>query len=283
MTSVLSSYYPTVGDSWLAQTNRIFELATGSLPTNAVNDSISSFGGASYLLSYQQSNSTYSILNQQSEDIQVAILAMESAGKGLEMVKTRIGIMDGLAQVIQQNPDISDFQRSNINDQINYVLEEIYDLSQTQQFNEVSVLDGTLAEDGVYVEIVGDNGIDISTAFNSVDPEKLGLPRQGEAFVRPDNVQEFFQQLSNAETLVNNQLNDIVSYSKSLAESFEIVSDALYQSSLMDYSKFSAGIIGTVNSFSQTDNGLSLSMGNVVNTMRVDTYSYEKMMSLLAA
>src|SRR3989339_630158 len=139
MTDILSSYYPTVGDSWLAQTNRIYELVTGSLPISAVNDSISTYGGATYSYSYQQSSSTVSVLNQQAEDIQVAVLAMESAGKGLELVKTRLGIMDGLAQVIQSYPDISVFQRNNINEQINYVLDEIYQISQTQQFDGVNV------------------------------------------------------------------------------------------------------------------------------------------------
>lgn len=283
MTDILSSYYPTVGDSWLAQTNRIYELVTGSLPISAVNDSISTYGGATYDYSYQQSSSTVSILNQQAEDIQVAVLAMESAGKGLELVKTRLGIMDGLAQVIQSYPDISDFQRNNINEQINYVLDEIHQISQTQQFNGVNVLDGELASDGVYVQIIGDNSIDITSVFSSIDPEKLGLPMRGEAFVRPDNVEAFYQQLSNAETMINSQLSDIVSYSKSLSDSYEIVTEALAQSSMMEYSSFSAGIIGGINYFSQTDNGLVLSMGNIVNTMRVDNTYYERMMSLLAA
>lgn len=283
MTSILSSYYPTVGDSWLAQSTRVFELATGKLPTSTINDSINALGSSAYTFSFQQSNSTYAILNQQSEDIQVAVSAMETAGKGLELIKTRIGIMDGLAQVIQANPDIADYQRDNINEQINYVLDEIYEISQTYEFNGVPVLDGELAEDGVYVEIIADNSIDISTAFNPVDPESLGLPMQGEAFVRSSDVQDFFQQLSDAETQINNQLNDIVEYSKDLADSFEFVSDALYQSALMQYSSFSAGIVGTINSFSQTDNNLVLSMGNIVNTMRVNNNSYERMLDLLAA
>lgn len=275
-----NNYYGLIGDTWLAQTNRIYQLATGKMP-NDIDYNNMLGGSVVYSSSVGGTAPTVNALNQDLNDIQTALGAMESSASGLEDIETRINIVLGLASVIEENPNITDVQRRNINEQINNALYEINEIAETQGYNNVPVLDGSLEAEGVYLSLFGGNSIDISDAFSSATPEALGLPRQGEAYVTSDNASELYEKIDNALTAVYNQQDRISTYSDDLVSAFGEIKDAAVASYSSSYAI--TPIVNSLNpSTISSSNNLVLNMGNISGNLRIDNSYYERIMSLLA-
>lgn len=277
----VNPYYSTIGDSWLAQTNRIVELAIGRLPYDVSYEPLTLDGYLNYAFAYNNANNPLNILTQQSEDIQTAFNALNAAGTGLKQIDVRIDVLEGLAYTIQNDPDLTDTQIDSINEQINNTLQEINYIAKTQSYNNVPILDGEIEQMGVYVNIAGNNSIDITDAFNAATPEDLGLPRQGEAYVIPDNAVDFLEQVNNARSQVNKQLDKLNLYSESLVSSLETVRQALYAGSLASLNNPYGGIPGTMNNYNYVGNNLYLTLGAVSNNVMFNNDFYDHLQALL--
>ena len=276
-----SRYYAVSGDSWLSQTNRILELATGSLPGNIDYENVMLPGKTTFSFSYQPQNMTLSTLQRQAEDIQLATSLMETAYSGLEQINTRINIMENLAKVIEDYPDMTDVQIKNINSQINYALDEIYQIAQDQKYENIGVLDGILEDIGIYLDLVGDNSINITGAFAEATPEALGLPRQGEAYVRSDNVEIFYEQLNDAQIQVQSQMAEIEIYGESLLNALGDVSSAMWAGSMAELSNPNMTVLSSANAFSLNNDNMYLTLGNVSSNIMFDSKYYDRMLALL--
>lgn len=275
-----NSYLSVIGDSWLAQTNRIYQLATGRLPYDSKYNNIID-GAVSFTPGANPSTITIQTLFKQSQDIQTAVNAMDSAYKGLEQVQTRIEIISDVATVIGENPDLTESQLQNLNNQINYALEEIYEISKTQSYDNTPLLDGMIQTEGYYLNIAGNKSIDITDAFNSVAPENLGLPRQGEAYVTSTNLSDLYDSLSNAYNSIEAQKNRIVGYQDHLSTAFEDLRTTILSasSSLGEFSMVS--LLTTPTTPRNINNDLFLTMSNIGNNILINNSDYESIIKLL--
>jgi prefoldin subunit 5 len=274
-----SSYYAIMGDSYLAQSTRVYQLVTGQMPSD-IDYSRLSDGYFVYSFSENSYNQTVNTLYQEADAIQTALGAMNEAGDGLERVKTRVEIIGGLASMIKTDASITDIQRAEINTQINNTLEEIQFIAQNQAFDGTPVLNGELQSDGVYLNLVGNNSIDITDAFNNVYPESLGLPHPGEAYVRSDNADSILENVGNALNILDNQTARISNYVEDLEKSFGDIKSAIYSTSVFETMNQMVSMFPS-NEASYMNGDLYLTMGNIVHNISIDNSYYERIMGLL--
>ena len=273
----------TTGDSLLAQNSRIYQLVTGKLPPNIPTKNLSN-GAITYPSSPSNVNNTSASLYGDAEDIQNSIGALKEARQGLEMVMTRINVISELAAVIDKYPDMSYTQRTNINDQINFALNEIDDIGKTQKFSDTYLLDGTIEQNGAIVKLTNRETIDLTEAFKEVSPEKLGLPRQGEAFVRSDNLDGFYEQLSKAVENVQKRVDTIDSLESTLFDQFEIIKNTIYdtQNSIEKNNVFTpSNALGSNFSSLKYGGDLYLTMGGIQSSIMKDNDFYQRILTLL--
>jgi flagellin-like hook-associated protein FlgL len=275
----INSYYSIMGDSYLAQTNRIFKLVTGKLPNDYNYDRIMD-GSFIYHANETTMAGTVNMLYRQLQEVQSALGAMEQAYEGLEMVSTRLNIIDGLAEYYQENPDITDVKRENINEQINYTLAEIQNLASSTRYNNVPLLDGQLETAGLYLNLVGNNSIDITDAFRSVIPEDIGLPYPGEVYLYEDNVEDLREMVVDAQNRIDTQYNDINQYKEHLEKAFENIGAAVYSTTVFQTLNTISNLF-PYNESETINNSLFLTMGNISQSVRVDNTYYERIMGLL--
>ncbi|MEW5820766.1 MAG: hypothetical protein AB1782_11285 [Cyanobacteriota bacterium] len=276
------AYTSLIGNTWLATANRISQLVTGSIPIESAYNEPLVGGSVSFSFAYSSSNLTVNDLQRQVEDIQTGFSAMNASGTALNLISTRIDIMDGLAQQIKNNPDLTDNQINNINSQINFSLQEIYEIAQTYTYNGVPVLSGEIESLGVYIELTNNMSIDITKAFSSANPEDLGLPRQGEAYVNSSNVNDFLDQVSDARNTVENQISLIDSYSTDLYDALNVINDAIYDSNLFSLSTTSIPYSpGITKPYGYLNEDLYLTYNAISNNIIENNYYVDTILGLV--
>lgn len=275
------SYYSTFGNSTTAQYSRIYQLMTGKTPTDLNYDKM--YLSTMYITTTSQAaNTDVQKLYEQAEDIQFCVSAMTSAYKGLDEIKARIGVIDGLVDSVKEDPDMDYVTRYNINTQINYTLYEIEEIAQNRNFEKIPVLNGTLKDQGVKVNIGNNEKVDITNAFDPATTEALDLPVPGEAYASQSSASSLINSLSGAKDKIIEQMSRINDYGDTLLNAFSNISKALYESGGR------LGVIGSNDTALNSSFSSTLNNGNLVLTMNslssnylVDDNFYAKIKSLL--
>lgn len=277
------SYYSTVGDSYVAQTNRILQLVSDTQPVDYQYDDMSYIGQVNYtMLSASEGLNSLRSYYQQSEDIQFSINAMQEAGDALEQISTRLDIMEGLAGVIEQNQNLSDVQKEGIQEQINFALGEINQIAETTAFENIPLLNGALEETKVYLELTNNNSIDLTEAFNEVTTRALELPDPGYAYVATNTVEDFLESVGDAKDKVDTQLNNIDSYSSHLVGALGDVNGAIMDGSMLSMFSSAGSAMINYDSHQIFDNQLQILLGPVTQSVSFNKTYTERVLDLIS-
>lgn len=271
-------YQATIGNSTFAITNRIFELAQGDLPTDLTSENVSG-GGLVYSFSAAGPNSSINKLYQQAEDIQFSLGALDKAAEDLEKVSTRLSIGKSLVNVLDQYKDLSDIQKENVAEQMNYVLGEIDQIAYSSNFQNVPLLDGKLEKNGTYLKLSGED-IDLTKAFKSVTSESLDLPYPGEFSLNDLNIEELKSTMDAALTKVDDQIQLAKDYGDDLFDAFDKIKSAIYSSSVLSTAQSSYNP-NSLNPSSASNGNLVLTMGYLYGNISYDNSFYNNIDNLL--
>lgn len=283
MTTSLSSsntnYSAVVGNSSFAINNRIYKLVNGELPKNLNMNNIQN-GRAIYSFGAESPNLSINKLYQQAEDIQFSLGALDKTTEELDKVSTRLLIGKSLTEILRDNKELTNLQKENIEDQMNYLMGELDQIAYTANFQNVPLLDGTLEENGAFLNLSGNNSTDLTQAFQATTTEAFELPYPGEFTLTSLNLDEFERSLNTAIGRVDRQKALAEEFGETLFEAFDDISAAIYSSDALSGATTKASQFSLYSSHNSNGN-LVMSMGYLSSNITFDNNNYDNIMRLL--